>query len=342
LAPDLARIIPSRLEPARDLPGRKRREPSWRDEVKQRVQERRRQRLGGGELPLFVDRVPELDVSLDGEADLPLDPAGLFSTAAPVTPAPAASLGVEDSGPLSVEPEERPRLVWSTPPPAKIAAAEPPSASRWSLGDEDEPEAAADGDEEPSPADASRWVLNTPEPAAPAAAPAPAPRLRIERPMVEGSMFASALLDEEPEDDAEVAPLESPAPWGERAQAALFDLGILAALWGIVVYFASRAAGSVAALRPVWPPLAGYLAFLGLLYAVYFTGTCGRTIGKIVCGLRVVDVAGRAPGYGIAFVRTVLGTIGIVAGMVALIPIFFDPARRALHDRILRTRVVKY
>jgi uncharacterized RDD family membrane protein YckC len=117
---------------------------------------------------------------------------------------------------------------------------------------------------------------------------------------------------------------------------------VLAAIWGVVVYFASRAAGSVLALRPVWPALAGFLACLGLLYAVYFTGTCGRTIGKIVCGLRVVDVAGRPPGYPKAFARAVLGTIGILAGMVTLIPIFFDPARRALHDRIVRTRVVKY
>jgi hypothetical protein len=276
LAPDLARIIPSRLEPSRDLPGRKRREPSWRDEVKHRVQERRRQRLGG-ELPLFAERTPELDVALDGEADLPLDPAGLFSTSAPETPALASNPAEVEDSESSAE-EERPRLVWSTPPPVPPVASA--SESRWSLGDEDEPE-AADEDSEDVPA-ASRWILNAPD-----AAPAPAPRLRIERPTPQpGSVFASALLDEEPEADAEVAPLESPAPWGERAQAALFDLGVLAALWAVVVYFASRAAGSLAALRPVWPPLVGYLAFLGLLYAVYFTGTCGRTIGKIVCGRR--------------------------------------------------------
>jgi uncharacterized RDD family membrane protein YckC len=189
------------------------------------------------------------------------------------------------------------------------------STSVWSLGDEDE--TAADA----------------------ADAPVVAARGRIDRPVTLGSPLASSLLDEE---EPEIAPLESPAAWGERAQAALFDLGILATLWAIVVYFASRAAGSAGALRPVWPALVGYLAFLGVLYAVYFTGTCGRTIGKIVCGLRVVDVAGRPPGYAIALARTLLGTAGIVFGMVALIPVFFDPARRALHDRLLRTRVVKY
>mgnify|MGYP006866169081 CR=1 FL=1 len=57
--------------------------------------------------------------------------------------------------------------------------------------------------------------------------------------------------------------------------------------WGIgmaafVVYFASRAAHTtVLGLRPAWPYLLGYLAFLGLVYATYFTGTTGQTLGKI-------------------------------------------------------------
>jgi uncharacterized RDD family membrane protein YckC len=109
------------------------------------------------------------------------------------------------------------------------------------------------------------------------------------------------------------------------------------------VYFASRAARvSIEGLWASWPFLGSYLVFLGLVYAVYFTGTCGRTVGKIVCGLKVVDVAGNAPGYPRAFARAVLGTLGMLCGMIGMLPIFFDPARRSLHDRLLRTRVVKY
>lgn len=314
LAPDLSRLIPARLEGARDIPGRKRREPTWRDEVRQRVDERRRQRLGN-ELPLFPE-LSALDVPLDGEeaADLPLT----------TTAADTADDVLDSSAPETESDEQGPRLVWSTPT-SEAEAEAPPVANAWTLGGEEEPQEEAAPILEPT----SRRTL---------------PQLP-ERPSIadSGSAFASALLmseDEEPEVVA--APLEHPAAWSDRLQAALFDLGVLASLWAVVVYFASRAAGSVGGLRPVWPALVGYLAFLGVLYAVYFTGTCGRTIGKIVCGLRVVDVAGCPPGYPKALARVVIGTIGIAAGMVALIPIFFDPARRALHDRLLRTRVVKY
>jgi uncharacterized RDD family membrane protein YckC len=37
----------------------------------------------------------------------------------------------------------------------------------------------------------------------------------------------------------------------------------------------------------------------------------------------------------------VLGCAGLAALMLGALPMFFDPARRALHDRLLRTRVVR-
>ena len=115
-------------------------------------------------------------------------------------------------------------------------------------------------------------------------------------------------LGAEPADAAR--PLERPAYSGERARAAALDLALLTVLWAIVVYFASRAAHvELMGLRPAWPYLAGYLAFLGLTYAGYFTGTTGQTLGKIAMGLRVVDAGGRPPGYLRAFVRAALGSL---------------------------------
>jgi len=147
-------------------------------------------------------------------------------------------------------------------------------------------------------------------------------------------------LGAEPADAAR--PVERPAYSGERARAAALDLALLAVLWAIVVYFAGRAAHvELTGLRPAWPYLAGYLAFLGLTYAGYFTGTTGQTLGKIAVGLRVVDAGGRPPGYLRAFVRAALGSVGVLAAGAGLIPMLVDPARRALHDRVLRTRVVK-
>jgi uncharacterized RDD family membrane protein YckC len=138
-------------------------------------------------------------------------------------------------------------------------------------------------------------------------------------------------------------PVERPAYSGERASAAALDLALLTVLWAIVVYFASRAAHvDLMGLRPAWPYLGGYLAFLGLTYAGYFTGTTGQTLGKIATGLRVVDAGGRPPGYLRAFVRAALGSLGVLAAGVGLIPMLLDPARRALHDRVVKTRVVKH
>lgn len=311
LAPDpLARLVPQRLEPMREIPGRRRREPAWKDEVRQRVSRRRAQRLGM-ELPLFPETAASaaLDVDLDMEPEVPApEPA----------PVVRAATTLLDAEPESVE---GPRLVWSMPvedpaPTSKaptldvadIAAA--PANSRWSLGDgDDDGEIAEDVDAE---SDGS-WV------------------------------YDDAMEETDGEPARRPPPVERPAQWTDRLQAAAFDLGLLASLWAVVVYFASRAAHvSIEALWAAWPFLCSYLAFLGLVYAVYFTGTCGRTVGKIVCGLKVVDVAGNAPGYPRAFARTVLGTAGVLCGMIGLLPIFFDPARRSLHDRVLRTRVVKY
>jgi uncharacterized RDD family membrane protein YckC len=160
--------------------------------------------------------------------------------------------------------------------------------------------------------------------------------------------------DEDPDDDdggwrpeapvfsGEPRPVERPAQAAERAQAALVDVGLMLGVWAVVVYFASRAARvGLSGLRPAWPYLLGYLAFLGLTYAACFTGVTGQTLGKMLKGLRVVNATGRPPGCPRAFVRAALGSLSVVLAFGGIVPMFFDPARRGLHDRLLKTRVVK-
>jgi uncharacterized RDD family membrane protein YckC len=113
-------------------------------------------------------------------------------------------------------------------------------------------------------------------------------------------------------------------------------------MWAAVVYFASRVARvPLAGLWTAWPWLALYLGALGLLYAGYFTGTTGQTLGKMVHRLHVLDVSGGPPGHFRAVLRALLGSAGVVLAGGGLVPMLFDPARRALHDRLLRTRVVR-
>ena len=297
LAPNLipfASPLPGPEEPLREIPGLRKRERTWKDEVKERVDDRRRIRSGeGNELPLFPS--PE---EVSGQ----------------VQEASAAAERVEALG---------------GPPPNP--------GSRLRELDEEVARLTEPGD----------LLLRPPEPAgselaveseAPAELPA-SPRKLL------------ADLEDEPEEDdwslgaaadEDATPVERPAGAGERFLAAALDTLFWGSLAAVVVYFSGRIARVAPwGLRPAWPYLVGYLAFLGIGYAVYFTGTTGQTLGKMATRLRVVDSQGRPPVYGRALLRALLGSLGVALAALGLAPMLFDPARRAVHDRLTRTRVVK-
>jgi uncharacterized RDD family membrane protein YckC len=329
LAPD-SRTLPARGkgEAPRDIPGLRRRdrERSWQDEVRDRVRKRRRKRSGDPELPLFEGPAAEESApAAEAEVPEPAPAAALASEAPPERP-PAVALAVEplprpaparrDRAPAAFESRVLERVdpldsladLPLRPSLGGPSPLEPAAAAR-----EMEPEAREpDGPREP-PAD-DGWATDAPlEP-------------RLEPP--------PRLVDERP--------VERPAQALERAQAAAVDVTLLGALSAVVVYFASRFAHvPIEGLRPSWPFLAAYLGFLALVYAVYFTGTTGQTLGKLVYGLRVVDTGGRPPGYLRAAGRAALGTLGVVVAGLGLLPVLFDPARRAFHDRVLHTRVIR-
>ena len=111
---------------------------------------------------------------------------------------------------------------------------------------------------------------------------------------------------------------------------------------GAVVYFASRVARvPLDGLWAAWPWLLAYLGALGLLYAGYFTGTTGQTLGKMAHRLHVLHVSGGPPGHARAVARALVGSLGVLLAGGGLLPMLFDPARRALHDRLLHTRVIR-
>jgi uncharacterized RDD family membrane protein YckC len=281
LAPDPQLTPPARNkgEPLREIPGMKKRERTWKDEVHDRVRDRRQHRSGGADLPLFREEDESTPTAPEGpEPAAPQN--GLTELGG------GADLPVDDLPLRPVESEvSSPRL----PSPPPVVA---PRVAETSL-DEDEAE--------------EEWPLE------------PAPRPEALR------------------------PVERPARIAERLVAAAVDAALLSALFGVVVYFASRAAQvTVPRLLPSWPFLAGYLAFLGLTYAGYFTGTTGQTLGKSLTGLRVVDPAGHPPGFLKAFVRAAMGAVGIALAGLGAVPMLLDPAGRGLHDRMLKTRVVKF
>jgi uncharacterized RDD family membrane protein YckC len=301
-------------EPIREIPAlRKRGEPrekSWRDEVQERVRSRRQKRVDAG-LPLFDQ--PDAAQAPTPVAPRPPAPAAV---GAPLAPAEAAAEAATPS--LVSEPQ--------LPSPPPLAPREPDLVST-ELSDDELADLPLRGLSDPGSEQA----------AFDSAAGVP-------------SLDDDVLLGDDERDPqielrppaVESLPVERPARPGERAQAAALDGALFAAIGLVVVYFTGRAARvDLATLVHSWRWIGAYLGLLAVFYCGYFTGTTGQTPGKLAMGLRVVGTGGRPPGYAGAMGRGAFGLLGIALAGLGLVPIAFDPARRAAHDRLFRTRVVR-
>jgi uncharacterized RDD family membrane protein YckC len=283
-----------RVDSPRDIPGLRKREKTWRDEVQERVRSRRQKRVDAG-LPLFDQ--PEAEPTA---AERP-------------SPRAVASPPVDLRAPES---STEPGLVSIRLGEAELADLPLRVAAAAELeGLDREVSEAARAERRPVPS------------------------------LDEDSFLGEADLEGEVEllpPAAEPTPVERPARAVERAQAAAIDALLFGALSALVVYFTGRAArADLGALVSSWPWLAAYLGLLALFYAGYFTGTTGQTPGKLMSGLRVVGATGRPPGYLRAMARAFVGLLGTGLAGLGLLSMVFDPASRALHDRLFRTRVVR-
>jgi uncharacterized RDD family membrane protein YckC len=127
-----------------------------------------------------------------------------------------------------------------------------------------------------------------------------------------------------------------------RVAAGLTDHAILLGIDVVVVYSTLRMAALTMGDWQQLPalPLLTFLALLKLAYFGAFTAACGQTIGKMATGIRVVaDDAPLDPAR--AARRTIMAAFSVLAFGAGFIPAFLDPDRRALHDRLARTRVVE-
>lgn len=76
-------------------------------------------------------------------------------------------------------------------------------------------------------------------------------------------------------------------------------------------------------------------------YSTFFIGKFGGTPGKLICGLRVVSPDGYPISYGRAFGRFAAEIVTSLTLTIGYIIAAFDEEKRALHDRIASTRVIK-
>ena len=133
------------------------------------------------------------------------------------------------------------------------------------------------------------------------------------------------------------------APLGRRAIAALVDLAFLAAIDGTVLHFTLRLTGLTLAESGRLPlaPLFGFLALLNGGYLTMFIAASGQTMGKMMTGVKVVAMDGGAVPFGHAVLRAILWLLTIVPLGVGALPALLTDDRRALHDRLANTKVIK-
>jgi len=83
-------------------------------------------------------------------------------------------------------------------------------------------------------------------------------------------------------------------------------------------------------------------AVLSISYAVFFTGYCGQTPGKMVLRIKVIRTDGSPINYGRAALREVLGKFisSILLG-IGYLMVAFDSRKQGLHDKIADTYVIK-
>ncbi len=86
-----------------------------------------------------------------------------------------------------------------------------------------------------------------------------------------------------------------------------------------------------------------WLTVTVVLYYVLFEGLTGRTLGKLITGIRVIDAeTGGRPGLLSAFVRTLLRLVdGIFGYLVGFIVVVNSDRRRRLGDMAAKTLVVR-
>jgi uncharacterized RDD family membrane protein YckC len=78
-----------------------------------------------------------------------------------------------------------------------------------------------------------------------------------------------------------------------------------------------------------------------IAYPIYFLGKYSATLGKMACGLKVVRPDGEKISYARACGRVFAEGVSSLILCIGYIMVALDEEKRALHDRICDTRVVK-
>jgi uncharacterized RDD family membrane protein YckC len=133
-----------------------------------------------------------------------------------------------------------------------------------------------------------------------------------------------------------------------RLAGGLVDLLIIGGIDLVVLYFTLKICELTFAEWTALPlaPLIAFLALLDGAYFAIFVAAGGQTIGKMATGIRVIPMqsggnpARRVP-LGHAILRAGAYVVSALPAGLGFVPGLFGSERRALHDRLADTRVVK-
>jgi uncharacterized RDD family membrane protein YckC len=184
------------------------------------------------------------------------------------------------------------------------------------------------------------------------AEPDPEPRLALDT--------AEFAIIPEAQPRAAPTPVAAPAPEtpatdtpraasaGARIAGGLVDAAILGGIDLAVVYFTLKICDMTFLQLPSLPmaPLLAFLALLNGGYLATFVAAGGQTIGKMAAGTRVVPADPGAPAwervsFGQAVVRAAGYLVSLLPAGLGFVPALVGRERRAVHDRLSDTRVVR-
>ncbi len=130
-----------------------------------------------------------------------------------------------------------------------------------------------------------------------------------------------------------------------RVSAAVLDAVVLSTIASIVFYLTLRICGLTWAHATVIPlvPFVSFLLLIAGGYFTLFTAAGGQTIGKMAAGIRVVPMemeSGRVP-LGHSVMRAAGYAVSALPAGLGFLPALVGEEKRAVHDRLADTRVVK-
>jgi uncharacterized RDD family membrane protein YckC len=114
----------------------------------------------------------------------------------------------------------------------------------------------------------------------------------------------------------------------------IIEGGISLVIWLIYGLVVGKVGSTSSILNLIYYPI-------GIAYVTYFIGAQGATPGKMALGLKVVRPDGGKVSYGRAFGRFWAEMLSGIILSIGYIIAAFDGQKRALHDHICDTRVVR-